>query len=62
MKSHRPLILPLDDEMCTLLRELISINDDVRKEHREKNDYIFLSNIGVPISNTVSSYLMYLQN
>ena len=54
MKSHRPLILPLDDEMCTLLRELISINDDVRKEHREKNDYIFLSNIGVPISNTVS--------
>jgi len=54
MKAHRPLILPLDDEMCTLLRELISINDDVRKEHREKNDYIFLSNIGVPISNTVS--------
>ena len=54
MKSHRPLILPLDDEMCTLLRELISINDDIRKEHREKNDYIFLSNIGVPISNTVS--------
>lgn len=54
MKSHRPLVLPLDDEMCTLLRELISINDDVRKEQREKNDYIFLSNIGVPISNTVS--------
>ncbi|WP_254660093.1 tyrosine-type recombinase/integrase [Lysinibacillus xylanilyticus] len=54
MKAHRPLILPLDDEMCTLLRELISINDGVRKEHREKNDYIFLSNIGVPISNTVS--------
>jgi len=21
MKSHRPLILPLEDEMCTLLRE-----------------------------------------
>lgn len=62
MKAHRPLILPLDDEMCTLLRELISINDDIRKEHREKNDYIFLSNIGVPISNTVSSYLIYLQN
>lgn len=40
MKSHRPLILPLDDEMCTLLRELISINDDVRKEYREKNEYI----------------------
>lgn len=54
MKAHRPLILPLDDEMCTLLRDLISINDDVRKEHKEKNDYIFLSNIGVPISNTVS--------
>lgn len=54
MKSHKPLILPLDHEMCTLLKELISINDGVRREHKQKNDYIFLSNAGIPISNTVS--------
>ncbi len=62
MKSHRSLILPLDDEMCTLLKELININDQIKKEYKEKNDYIFLSNIGVLISNTVSPFNLISKN
>jgi len=54
MKSHSTLMLPLDDEICALLKELLSVNNDIRKEHRQKNDYIFVSNIGIPISNSVS--------
>lgn len=54
MKSHRTLMLPLDDDICALLKELISVNNDIRKEHHQKNDNIFVSNVGIPISNSVS--------
>ncbi|MEG0694192.1 MAG: tyrosine-type recombinase/integrase [Erysipelotrichaceae bacterium] len=54
MKSHRSHLMPLDEQMCTLLKELININNEIRKENKQKNDYIFLSNIGVPIADTVS--------
>lgn len=54
MKSHRNLILPLDDETCALIKELMAVNDYVRREHKAKNDYLFISQVGVPISNTKS--------
>lgn len=54
MKSHKPLFLPLSKDMCILLKKLIAENEKIRREHKQKNDYIFLSNTGVPISNTKS--------
>lgn len=54
MKSHKPLFIPLSNDMCILLKELIAVNEKIRREHKQKNNYIFLSNVGVPISNTVS--------
>lgn len=62
MKSHKPLFLPLSNDMCILLKELISVNEKVRRVHKQKNDYIFLSNTGVPISNTVSSSNLIAKN
>ena len=62
MKSHKPLFLPLSNDMCTLLKELITVNEKLRREHKQKNDYIFLSNTGVPISNTVSSSNLIAKN
>lgn len=55
LKSHRAQILPLDDDMCTLLQELINQNNIVRKRNKQKNSYIFLSNVGVPVCKTVST-------
>lgn len=54
MKSHRALKLPLDDDMCSLLRQLIEINQELRNEFCEKNTYIFLTSMATPIKNTVS--------
>lgn len=46
MKSHNSLKLPIDEELATLLKQLIGQNDLIRKHYREKNRYIFINNRG----------------
>ena len=55
LKSHRAQLLPLTDELCILLQELINQNNIVRKRYKKKNNYIFLSNLGTPVCKTVST-------
>ncbi|UED79294.1 site-specific integrase [Lysinibacillus sp. CD3-6] len=54
MKSHKALKLPLDDDMCSLLHQLIEVNREMRREYKEKNTNIFLTSTATPIKNTVS--------
>jgi len=54
MKSHKALKLPLDDDMCSLLQQLIDVNRELRREYKQKSSYIFLTSTGTPIKNTVS--------
>ncbi|MFJ8512437.1 tyrosine-type recombinase/integrase [Lysinibacillus xylanilyticus] len=54
MKSHRALKLPMDDDMCSLLYQLIEVNREIRREYKQKNTYIFLTTHATPINDTVS--------
>lgn len=46
MKSHNSLKLPIDDELATLLKQLIEQNNIIRKHYKENNHYIFVNNRG----------------
>lgn len=52
MKSHKAFKLPLDDDMCSFLHQLIGINREMRREYDEKNTNIFLTSTATPIKNT----------
>lgn len=54
MKSHKALKLPLDDDMCSLLQQLIELNQEMRREYQNKNTNIFLTSTATPIKDTVS--------
>lgn len=54
MKSHKALKLPLDDDMCSLLHQLIEVNRELRMEYKQKHSYVFLTSAATPIKNTVS--------
>ena len=54
MKSHKALKLPLDDDMCTLLHQLIDVNRELRREYNQKGSYLFITSNAIPIKNTVS--------
>ena len=54
MKSHKALKLPIDDDLCSLLYQLIEVNREIRREYKQKNSYIFLTTHATPINDTVS--------
>ncbi|WP_083998411.1 tyrosine-type recombinase/integrase [Caryophanon tenue] len=54
LKSHKPQLLPLDDDLCALLQELIKQNLILSKQRKRKNTHLFLSYLAIPICKTVS--------
>lgn len=43
LKNHKVLKLPIDEQLSILLKQLIKINDVVRKENNKRNKYVFIT-------------------
>ncbi|WP_078548696.1 tyrosine-type recombinase/integrase [Litchfieldia alkalitelluris] len=54
MKNHQQLLLPFDDTLHRLLTVLTKQNDAVRREYKEKNEYVFVTKFGGIVSNSAS--------
>lgn len=46
MKSHRALVLPIDEKLATLLGVLIKQNKTIRNRNNTTNDYVFITRRG----------------
>lgn len=50
VKNHQQLHLPIDDDLARLLTVLKRQNDVIRKECKEKNEFLFITQYGKPVS------------
>lgn len=55
LKSHDYLKLPISEQVADLLRTLIEQNKRVRKQYNKRNDYVFITQNGLPINKSQSS-------
>lgn len=55
MKNHKGLILPIDEQMSFLLQALIKQNRLIRKEYKENNDLLFITQKGKATNNSITS-------
>lgn len=46
MKNHQPLLLPIDGALHRLLSVLIKQNDEIRREYKKENNYVFITKQG----------------
>lgn len=64
LKNHNFLKLPIDEQMANLFKVLIQQNNKVRTYYNQKNDFIFISQKGTPLTikstnNSISKRLNY---
>ena len=50
VKNHDSLYLPFDDVLARFLETLMNQNEIVRTEHNVRNDYLFITRYGSPIT------------
>ena len=50
MKNHKLLQLPINEKLSHLLQVLIQQNNKIRDYHKEKNENIFISHKGTPLT------------
>lgn len=55
MKNHKGLILPVDEQVSSLLKIMIKQNGLIRSEYRESNNNLFITIKGKPTSNSITS-------
>ncbi|WP_150284755.1 site-specific integrase [Rummeliibacillus sp. TYF-LIM-RU47] len=55
MKNHKGLKLPFDDQLAYLLNILLQQNEPIRREYRQFNDYVFITNKGEYIGQGITS-------
>ncbi|GGJ49702.1 tyrosine-type recombinase/integrase [Virgibacillus salexigens] len=56
IKNHESIYLPFDDVLSRLLEALIKQNEIVRKEHSERNDFLFITKNGGRIASTENNH------
>ncbi|MEH7521664.1 tyrosine-type recombinase/integrase [Bacillus sp. JJ1503] len=52
MKNHEQLLLPFDETLYRLLSVLVKHNDVIRREYKQRNEYVFITKQGGIISNS----------
>lgn len=52
MKVRRSVVLPLSDNLGTLIKDLIDVNNRIRKTYNQVNDYVFINRLGRTIHQT----------
>ena len=55
LKNHDYLKLPIDDQMAGLLQALIEQNKKIRKNYKQRNDFVFITQNGRGINKSDSS-------
>lgn len=55
MKNRKALKLPIDETLAEMLKNLMQMNDKVRRYYGEKNSYVFVTNKGKNIRMDASS-------
>lgn len=54
LKNHQFIKLPFDNEVATMLKMLIKLNNEVRQDNYIKNSYVFITRRGEGINNNKS--------
>lgn len=55
IKNHQQLLLPIDGDLIRLLTVLMSQNDLVRRDHRIRNNFVFITKNGGPVTTSPSN-------
>lgn len=50
LKNHEFLKLPIDEQMAGLFQTLIELNKKIRKQYKQQNDFIFITQNGLGIN------------
>ncbi|MGE6609359.1 tyrosine-type recombinase/integrase [Peribacillus sp. NPDC076916] len=55
IKNHQQILLPIDGDLIRLLTVLMSQNDLVRRDHRIRNNFVFITKNGGPVTTSPSN-------
>lgn len=55
LKNHKFLKLPLDEELCEMLKMLLKLNEGIRSYYGTENHNVFITQNGLPMNTSKSS-------